>query len=99
MRTPTVKGKGATVLPALHSGHVDVGRVQLDGVADAAGHLAGDDRRPRSAERLVDSLAGAGVVLDRALHALDGLLGAVAGLGLLRLVDLPDGRLLAVAAQ
>src|SRR3954453_22055077 len=37
--------------------HVDIGRVELDRVAGAAGHLTGDDRRPRTAERLIDGLA------------------------------------------
>ena len=35
---------------------------------------------------------------DRPLHAFDGLLGAVAGLGLPRLVDVPHARLLVTAA-
>src|SRR5690606_30940331 len=42
-------------------------------------------------------LAGTGIVLDWALHALDRLLGAVTRLVLLGLGDVPDGRLLAVA--
>ena len=65
-------------------------------MANPAGHLGRDDRGAGAAERLVDRLAGRRVVLDRPLHALDRLLGAVAGLGF-GVRDLPDRRLLAVA--
>src|SRR5690242_17495508 len=65
-------------------------------MATAAGHLGGDDGGAGAREGLVDGLAGRGVVLDRALHALDRLLGAVAALGL-AVRDLPHRRLLAVA--
>ncbi len=84
-------------LPAQHR-HVDVGRRELDGVAHPAGRLGGDQRGARAAERLVDRLAGAAVVLDRPAHALDRLLRAVHRLGVLRPAgDLPQGGLLAVA--
>src|SRR5204863_32630 len=59
----------------------------------AAGDLGCNDGRARSAERLIDRLAGRGVVLDWALHALDGFLRAVPGLRRLRLRDIPNGRL------
>src|SRR3954454_2866220 len=35
---------------------IDIGRVQLDRVANAAGHLGGNDRGAGAAERLVDGL-------------------------------------------
>ena len=41
--------------------------------------ISSDDRRAAAAERLVNRLPGAAVVLNWALHALDRLLRAVAG--------------------
>ena len=83
------------VLPA-GDGDIDIGRIELDGMAAAAGHLGGNDRGAGSAERLIDGLAGRGVVLDRPPHAFDRLLGAVAGRRL-PVRDGPDGGLLAIA--
>lgn len=60
------------------------------------GHLAGYDRRPRTAERLVNGLTGAAVVLDRALHAFDRLLRAMAGFRFGRLGDLPKSGLFSI---
>jgi hypothetical protein len=82
-------------LPAQH-GDVHIGRIQFNGMAGAASHLGGDDRGPRTGKRLVNRLAGCGVILDRATHALNGLLSAVASLGV-KVLDIPDGRLLAAA--
>src|SRR5690242_5358535 len=64
-------------------GDIDIGRCDLDGVAGPAGHLGGDDGGAGPREGLIHRLAGAAVVLDRPAHALDGLLGAVDGLGIL----------------
>jgi hypothetical protein len=38
--------------------NVDVGGVDIDGQAEAAGHLSRNERRTRAIERLVDGLAG-----------------------------------------
>ena len=65
-------------------------------VCCASGHFGCDDGGAGADKRVVDGLAGAGVVLDRALHALDGLLRAVAGFRLARLIDLPECRLRAI---
>jgi hypothetical protein len=45
--------------------------------------LGGHEGRPAAQERVVHGLGGIAVVQDRAAHALDGLLGAVFGLGIL----------------
>src|SRR5205823_3023505 len=66
------------VLPALHR-NVDISRRDLNRAADAAAHLGRDYRRARAAERLVAGLPGRRIILDRPAHALDRLLGAVAG--------------------
>src|SRR6185295_1289016 len=63
-------------LPSLHD-DVDIGGVELETVAEAAGHLGRDHRRARAEERVVDRLAGPAVVFDRAAHALHRLLGAM----------------------
>src|SRR5258706_123513 len=65
-----ITGEG---LPALDR-DVDILRHELNGVAGAVGDLGRDDRRTGAAERLVHRLPRRGVVLDRALHALDWLL-------------------------
>ena len=60
--------------------------------------LGGDDRGPRSGERLVDRLAGRAVVQHRPAHALDRLLRAVDRRGVLVAArDRPERGLLAVA--
>lgn len=82
-------------LPAQHR-DVDIGRVQFDRVTAAAGHLGSDDGGSRAAERLIDCLSGRRVVLDRTPHAFDGLLRAVARVGL-PMRDGPDGGLLAIS--
>src|SRR5689334_14132740 len=67
-------------------------------MAGAACHLGRDDRCARSRERLIDRLAGAGVVDDRPAHALDGLLRSVNRLAVLAAAgNLPERRLFAVA--
>ena len=78
--------------------HVDIGRVELHRERDAAAGLGGDDRGPRSGERLVDRLAGGAVVQHRPAHRLDRLLGAVHRRGILVAArDLPERGLPAVA--
>src|SRR6185295_12867964 len=90
-------------LPSLHD-DVDIGGVELETVAEAAGHLGRDQRRARAEERVVNRLAGPTVVFDRAAHALDRLLGAMPPARLAlpvaeRVVvgDLPDRGLPAIA--
>src|SRR3954469_12043190 len=77
---------------------VDVDRVQLDSIDAAADCLAGDDGRARTAERLVDRVARAAVVLHRSAHALDWLLGAVSDAAIVAGRDGPEGGLRAVAS-
>jgi hypothetical protein len=79
-------------LPA-EDGDIDVCWGYFDCVTRATGHLGGDDGGAGAGEGIVDGLAGAAVVLDRAAHALDGLLSTVAGLVPVITVDLPDGSL------
>src|SRR5665647_2473415 len=73
--------------------HVAEQRRALERVAGSAELLGGDDRRARAAERLVDEVAGRGVVADRAadglhrFHRWMNRAGAVVDLAL----DLPDG--------
>jgi hypothetical protein len=66
------------LLPAGY-GHINVGRMQFDGMAGAPLLLASDDGRSRPRERLIDGLPGRGVIADRPGHALDWLLGRMAG--------------------
>ena len=82
---------------------IDVGGVELKTVAGAARHFGRDQRRARAKKRIINCLAWPGVVVDRAAHALDRFLRAVAPALLALLVaerivigDLPDGRLRAV---
>src|SRR4029077_1515384 len=63
-------------LPASHD-DIDISGVELETVADAAGHFGGDQTRARPEKRVVDRLAGPAVVDDRAAHAFDRLLSAV----------------------
>ena len=74
--------------------HVDVGRRDLDGVDAAPLLLAGNECGARPDERIVDVAL---VVVDGSLHALDGLLGRVAGFRFPGVVDLPEGRGFTVA--
>ena len=76
------------VFPSCHR-HIDVGRLDLDGVDGAPLLLAGNDRSARPDERIVDVTP---VVVDGTLQALDWLLGRVAGFRFPGVVDLPDGR-------
>src|SRR6516162_372798 len=91
------------LLPPAH-GDIDKDGVELDPVADPAGHLGGDHAAARAEKRVVDRLAGAAVVDDRATHALDRLLGGILPAVILPAVaepvvvaDFPDRRLLPVA--
>ena len=97
------RGAPGEALPASHD-DVDISGVELDTVADAAGHFGRNQARARTEKRVIDRLAGPAVVDDRAAHTLDRLLGAVLpALLALRVAerivvgDLPDGRLPAVA--
>jgi hypothetical protein len=90
-------------LPASHD-DIDISGVELETVADAAGHFGGDQAGARTEKRVIDRLAGPAIVDDRPPHAFHRLLGTVPP-GLLALVvakrvvvgDLPDCRLRAVA--
>src|ERR1700731_5344830 len=61
------------ILPAHHC-DVDISRMKLDRVAAAGGHFRCDNCGAGADERIVNRLPRRGIVLDRALHALDGLL-------------------------
>src|SRR3954468_19220338 len=63
-------------LPALDS-HIHVLREQLHRVARATGNLGSNDGCSGTAEWFVHGLTGRRVILDRALHAHDGLLRPV----------------------
>jgi hypothetical protein len=63
-------GKGETC-PFVPFSHIDIGRIKLDRMATAAGPLCGDDGGAGARQRLVNGLAGRGVVLDRALLGLE----------------------------
>src|SRR6267143_7059367 len=97
------RGPPGEDLPASHD-DIDIGGVELETAADAAGHFGRDQAGARAEKRVIDCLAGPAVVDDRAAHALDRLLGAVPpALLALRVAervvvgDLPDRRLRAVA--
>src|SRR5215472_16308759 len=97
---------GAAPGKGLSSAHdnINISGVELDTVADAAGHLGGDQARTGAEKRVINHLTQPAVVGDRATHAFDRLLGAVPP-GLLvprvseRVVvgDFPDRCLCAVA--
>src|SRR6267143_1174312 len=70
------RGPPGEDLPASHD-DIDIGGVELETAADAAGHFGRDQARARAEKRVIDRLAGPAVVDDRAAHALDRLLGAV----------------------
>src|ERR1700730_10537956 len=98
------RGGSSKELPAPHD-DIDISGVEFETVADAAAHFGRDQARARAEKWVIDRLAGAAVVDDRAAHALDRLLGAVppALLALLvakRIVvgDFPDCRLRSVAS-
>src|SRR3984893_9175099 len=97
------RGAACEELPAPHD-DIDITRVELETVDDAAGHLGGDQTGARAEKRVVDRLAGPAVVGDRPAHAFDRLLGAVPPALLALLVakgiivgHLPNRRLPAVA--
>src|SRR6267378_1452920 len=90
-------------LPAAHD-DIDISGIELETVADAAGHFGGDQTGARAEKRVIDRLAGPAVVDDRASHAFDRLLGTVppallARLGAERVViaDFTDRGLRAIA--
>src|ERR1700730_10445683 len=97
------RGAPGEALPAPHH-HIDITGVELDTVADAAGHFGRDQARAGAEKRVIDRLAGPAVVGDRAAHAFDRLLGCLPPALLAwpvaeRIVvgDLPDCRLGATA--
>src|SRR5437588_8076277 len=69
------RGAPGEELPALYD-DIDISRVELDAVTDAAGHFGGDQACPGAKKRVVNRLAGPAVVGNRAAHAFDPLLGA-----------------------
>src|SRR6516165_2184339 len=97
------RGAPGEALPTLHN-DIDIGRVELETAADAAGHLGRDQAGAGAQKRVIDRLAGPTVIGDRAAHALDRLLGTVPP-GLLALWvakwvvvgDLPECRLATIA--
>src|SRR5215469_8313303 len=96
------RGAAGEGLPALHD-HIDIGGIELETTAHAAGHLGGDQARARAKKRVIDRLTGLSVVGDWAAHAFDRFLGAVPPTLLALSVaewvvvrDLPDRRLRAV---
>src|SRR5712675_2345041 len=98
------RGPPGEDLPASHD-DIDIGGVELETAADAAGHFGRDQAGARAEKRVIDCLAGPAVVDDRAAHALDRLLGAVPpALLALRVAkrivvgDFPDCRLRSVAS-
>src|ERR1700720_3990280 len=97
------RGAPGEALPASHD-DIDIGGIELDAAADAAGHFGRDQTAARTEKRVIDRLAGPAVVGDRTAHALDRLLRAMSPTLLAlrvaeRIVvgDLPDRRLRAVA--
>src|SRR5271165_6288548 len=97
------RGAPGEAPPASHD-DIDIGGIELDTVADAAGHFGRDQTAARTEKRVIDRLAGPAVVGDRTSHALDRLLRAMSPTLLAlrvaeRIVigDLPDRRLPAVA--
>src|ERR1700719_3468459 len=97
------RGAPGEALPTSHD-DIDIGGIELDTVADAAGRLGRDQTAARTEKRVIDRLAWPAVVGDRTAHALDRLLRAMSPTPLalrvgVRIVvgDLPDRRLRAVA--
>src|SRR5215469_18066013 len=97
------RGAAGEGLPALHD-HIDIGGIELETTAHAAGHLGGDQARARAKKRVIDRLTGPSVVGDWAAHAFDRFLRPVPPTLLALSVapkrvvvgDLPDRRLRAV---
>src|SRR3984893_968679 len=96
------RGASRGELAAAHD-DIDISGVEFETVADAAAHFGRDQARARAEKWVIDRLAGAAVVDDRAAHALDRLLGGVPPALLALLVaeriavgNLPDRRLRAV---
>src|SRR5438874_4982569 len=69
-------GTAGEMLPSLRH-DIDVMGTELDAEAHPAGHLGGDQARPRAEKRVIDRLARPAVVGDWTAHALHGFLGAV----------------------
>src|SRR6202022_4467235 len=69
-------GTAGEELPSSHH-DIDIMGTELDAEAHTAGHLGGDDARPRAEKRVVDRLARPAVVGDRTAHALHGFLWPV----------------------
>ena len=67
------RGASGEVLPASHD-DIGISGVELDAVADAAGHFGRDQARSRAEKRVIDRLAGPAVVGDWAAHAFNRLL-------------------------
>ena len=85
-------------LPAFHR-HINVGRIEFDPKANPPGGFRRDQGGARPGERLIDRLAGAGIVQHRAAHALDRLLGAMPGFGVpIPAGNMPERGLFAVAS-
>jgi hypothetical protein len=84
------------ILPARH-GNIDISRAQLDRMAAAAGHFRRDYRGAGADEGIVNRLARRGIVFDRPLHALDGLLSRVTAIHFLSLGNIPHCSLIASA--
>jgi hypothetical protein len=92
-------------LPASYD-HIDIRGVELETAAHAARHIGRDQARARAEKRGIDGLAGPTVVVDRAAHAFDRLLGAVPPTLLALAVakrivirNLPNCRLLAISTS
>src|SRR2546423_15367027 len=70
------RGASGEELPAPYD-HIGISRIELDPVAEAAGHFGRDQARARAEKRVINRLAGPTVVDDRAAYAFDPLLSAV----------------------
>ena len=88
------RGAAGEGLPALHD-HIDIGGVELDPMAHAAGHLGGDQARARAEKRVIDRLTGPSVVGDRPAHAFNRFLRPVPQLS--SRSRLPNGLLLGIS--
>jgi hypothetical protein len=58
------RGAPGEALPASHH-HIDIGGIELDTVADAAGHFGRDQARAGAEKRVIDRLAGPAVFFTR----------------------------------
>src|ERR1039458_9404161 len=95
--TEKVRIQAGECLPTSY-GDVDVARLQFHAQADSAGCLGSDQRRATAEKWVINRLAGIAVVLHRPPHALDRLLSAVRGFGVLAAAgNGPQRGLLAIA--